>query len=136
MWYNKLHTAKAHKKHQIQVKKSQFVKRMAIHRLGHDAGMEWFHNSNWGMYDDMPALEPIPTRDERYAELLRGNPYVGAEAARRYEAGVGYEMNVRRFMATLQPFEPIVLDQIEESIRRLRWNDPVFEAAVNDVFDC
>jgi len=136
MWYNKLHAAKAQKKHHIQVKKSQFVRRMAIHRLGYVGGMNWYNKSSWGVYADMPALEHIPTCDEKYANLLRGNPYVGAEAARRHEAGVEYEMGVRAFMVALHPFQPIVLDQVEEAVRRIRYNDPVFENAVNDVFDC
>ena len=132
MWYTKLHEAKKAKSIRKNINKARLVKHTIVRLWGKTHGENWFNRSRWAQYD-----EPIQNRDHQYADLLVGNPYVSAEAARRSGLGVQFESYVRSYVHQLSVHSnnKVYIMAIKEAISRIERDDWVFEAAVQDLMD-
>ena len=132
---NNARNAKKVKSDRINRNKANFVKRNLVRRWGADLANNWFSGTKWAKYvedeyADMPALIRI-TPEERYAELLQGNPYVRAEAERRLALGWNFENTVRNALISIQCDAQRVADIYNEVGARIQRNDEVFETAVS-----
>ena len=123
--------AKMAKATRINRYKAALVKRNLIRRFGREQGEVRFWNSRWSQYlpDDMPALIRL-SPEEEYAALLRGNPYVLAEAQRRLDLGWNFENSVRNALIAVQCDAQRVEDIYNEVGARIRRNDDAFENEV------
>lgn len=132
---NNARNAKKVKTDRINRNKANFVKRNLTRLWGEDLANSWFSGTKWAKYvedeyADMPALIRI-TPEQRYADLLQGNPYVRAEAERRLALGLNFENTVRNALVTVQCDPQRVADIYNEVGARIRRNDEVFETAVS-----
>lgn len=132
---NNARNAKKVKADRINRNKANFVKRNLTRLWGEDLANSWFSGTKWAKYvedeyADMPALIRI-TPEQRYADLLQGNPYVRAEAERRLALGLNFENTVRNALVTVQCDPQRVADIYNEVGARIRRNDEVFETAVS-----
>lgn len=132
---NNARNAKKVKSDRINRNKANFVKRNLVRRWGADLANSWFSGTKWAKYvedeyADMPPLIRI-TPEDRYAELLQGNPYVRAEAERRLALGWNFENTVRNALISIQCDAQRVADIYNEVGARIQRNDEVFETAVS-----
>jgi len=129
--------AKKVKSDRINRNKARLVKNTLTRLWGASLAEPWFSGTKWAQYlpdeyADMPELIRI-TPEERYAELLQGNPYVRAEAERRLALGWNFENSVRNALISVQCDHQRVLDIYNEVHSRILRNDEVFEAEVSKV---
>jgi hypothetical protein len=129
--------AKMAKTTRMNRNKAALVKRNLIRRFGREQGEVRFGNSRWAQYDedeyaDMPGMIQL-SREDKYADLLQGNPYVRAEAERRVALGWNFENSVRNALISVQCDPQRVADIYNEVGVRLARNDEIFEAEVSKV---
>ena len=134
---NNARNAKKVKSDRIRRNKANFVKRNLTRLWGADLANNWFSGTKWAKYvedeyADMPALIRI-TPEQRYANLLQGNPYVRAEAERRLALGLNFENTVRNALTSIQCDAQRVADIYTEVNARIQRNDEVFETAVSNM---
>ena len=116
-------------------KKAQFVKRMAVRRYGKVNGELRFFRSRWAAYDSLANLEQN-IRDQKYADVLQGNPYVRAEAERRvYELGWYVENCIRNTVHEFNADPNHWATVHREVAARFERNDPVFESEVENMME-
>ena len=132
---NNARNARKAKSDRVNRNKANFVKRNLTRRWGADLANSGFSGTKWAKYvedeyADMPALIRI-TPEERYANLLQGNPYVRAEATRRLALGWNFENTVRNALTSIQCDAQRVSDIYNEVGARIQRNDEVFETAVS-----
>ena len=115
--------------------KARLVKHTLVRLWGKRLGENWFYGTRWAAYDSLANLEQN-IRDQKYADLLQGNPYVRAEAERRVnQLGWYAEKCVRN---TIQEFtaDPQHWATVHQEVAaRLERNDPVFESEVEKVME-
>lgn len=133
----KMYDAKMAKRARVNRNKAKLVKNTLTRLWGNRLAESWFRGTRWSQYlpdeyADMPALIRI-TPEERYAELLQGNPYVRAEAERRLALGWNFENTVRNALIGVQCDAQRVADVYNEVHSRITRNDEVFEAEVSKV---
>lgn len=134
---NNARNAKKVKADRINRNKANLVKRTLVRLWGEDLANSWFSGTKWAKYvedeyADMPALIRI-TPEQRYADLLQGNPYVRAEAERRLALGLNFENTVRNALVAVQCDPQRIADIYNEVGARIQRNDEVFETAVSNV---
>jgi hypothetical protein len=134
---NNARNARKVKSDRIRRNKANFVKRNLTRLWGADLANSWFSGTKWAKYvedeyADMPALIHI-TPEQRYANLLQGNPYVRAEAERRLALGLNFENTVRNALTSIQCDAQRVTDVYNEVNARIQRNDEVFETAVSNM---
>ena len=127
--------AKKVKSDRVNRNKANFVKRNLTRLWGADLANSWFSTTKWAKYveDEYADMPPLirNTPEDRYAELLQGNPYVRAEAERRLALGWNFENTVRNALISIQCDAQRVADIYNEVSARIQRNDEVFETAVS-----
>jgi hypothetical protein len=126
---NNARNAKMVKASRINRNKAALVKRNLVRRFGNEQGEVRFWNSRWSQYDDGVAPE------ERYAELLQGNPYVRQEAERRLVLGWHIEDGVHQVLQSIRANPEIYATVQYEVAARLNRADPVFENEVANIMN-
>ena len=112
--------------------KARLVKNTLVRLWGKTTGENWFYGTRWAAYDSVENLEQN-IRDQKYADVLQGNPYVRAEAERRLALGLNFENTVRNALIGVQCDPQGVADIYNEVGARIQRNDEVFETEVSKV---
>ena len=120
------------KTNRINRNKARLVKNSLVRLWGKTTGENWFYGTRWAAYDSVENLEQN-IRDQKYADVLQGNPYVRAEAERRLALGWNFENTVRNALISVQCDAQRVADIYNEVSARLTRNDEVFETEVSKV---
>jgi hypothetical protein len=112
--------------------KARLVKHTLTRLWGKTTGENWFYGTRWAAYDSYANLEQN-IRDQKYADVLQGNPYVRAEAERRLALGWNVDNSVHDVLQSINA-NPQMFQLVHEEVSaRLQRNDEVFETEVSKV---
>jgi hypothetical protein len=112
--------------------KARLVKHTLTRLWGKTTGENWFYGTRWAAYDSYANLEQN-IRDQKYADVLQGNPYVRAEAERRLALGWNVDNSVHDVLQSINA-NPQMFQLVHEEVSaRIQRNDEVFETEVSKV---
>lgn len=115
--------------------KARLVKHTLVRLWGKHLGENWFYGTRWAAYDSLANLEQN-IRDQKYADVLQGNPYVRAEAERRVnELGWYVEKCVRNTIQELSADPHHWATVHREVSARIERDDSVFENEVQKMME-
>lgn len=112
--------------------KARLVKHTLVRLWGKRLGENWFYGTRWAAYDSYANLDQN-IRDQTYADMLKGNVYVRAEAERRLALGWNVDNSVQDVIEKIN-LNPHMFQVVHEEVSaRLQRNDPVYEEEVLNV---